>query len=340
LLKRASDIWKELLSEAPLSRQLLGRRAPGVPEDHLAFLAVGPDGSNHLLVLVPDDRVDLSRKSSRVLSVATSRYSVAGRPEADYLDVYCTDTRYNGQFALVVEDLLAALRSATQPSPVVVESVLARWRAFWRGSTGRLTDDEVLGLVGELWFMHRWLSRWDSCVLSRWNAVPNSRHDFRWPEAAVEVKTTATGRFPAVHQVSSLDQLTDPDRGSLYLFSLSLRPDDGADLSLGSLVSRMADGLVDDAISLEAFWDKLLARGLDRASLGAYSDTYRVVGQGLYVVRTGFPRLTRDDIPARVRAGICDVSYSFSLLGSGTLLVALTPEEERARRLVGALLCS
>jgi hypothetical protein len=208
-----------------------------------------------------------------------------------------------------------------------VVAALDRWQWFWGVEADRLSEQDALGLFAELWFLHRWEGGGGAAV-DAWTASAGSRHDFQWTARSVEVK--ATGRRAdgaVVHRIQHLDQLADPEQGTLFLFSVRVVRDELARNTLPDLVDRVTDGLRGDGPAKELFARKLGERGYSPAFRRLHETPYRILGEHMYSVRPGFPRLTLDSFASGLPEGIGDVSYVLDMAACGEWLVATRPEE-------------
>src|SRR5206468_1055262 len=97
-------------------------------------------------------------------------------------------------------------------------------------------------------FLEFWLAPVTSVVMETWRGPFGDRHDFKWPTASVEVKSTRVrSDGSASHTISALDQLEDPESGTLYLFSLKVTPDPIGAHSLQGSATRIRESLRTDA---------------------------------------------------------------------------------------------
>lgn len=312
-----------------------GRRATGLPHDKPVYLAVDGRGHRHLLIHVPDGTTPVSQRETRSLEVATSRFQVGPNPEALYVDLTCIDSTQHPTFSAVAQDLLRSLRTSSGPLRDSILNALARWRAFWSAKATGLSREDALGLFGELWFMRRWLGPVNAQVVERWQATEGARHDFQWPSASVEVKTTATRTAgESVHQIGSLDQLADPEQGQLFLFSLQACDDALATNTLHTLVEGLAADLQNDFQALTSLNEKLATRGYTPADKQAACRTLRVLAERLYRVGEGFPRLVRSTFqPTGLPAGVLDVGYAIDLAACRQWQIAISPTDAGASAL-------
>ncbi len=219
-LDELESLWSVLPLPGP-SDGISGRRAAGLPVDRPVYLAVDGRGRRHLLIQVPEGTTPVTQRETRSLEISTARFQVGANPEAVYVDLVCTDSAQHATFSAIAQDLIRTLQSSAGPMRDAIINALARWRAFWSSKATGMSREDALGLFGELWFLRRWLGTVNANVLSCWQATLAARHDFQWSSASVEVKTATTQSASApVHQIVSLEQLDDPERGQLYLFSL------------------------------------------------------------------------------------------------------------------------
>src|SRR5207249_477078 len=159
--------------------------------------------------------------------------------------------------------------------------------------------------------------------------------DFQWPAASVEVKTAATRiAGEPVHQIVSLDQLTDPEQGQLFLFSLHVCDDTLAANTLHSLVQGLVTELQNDFQGLALLNDELAARGYSPDDRLAPARALRIIGERLYRVAEGFPRIVRSSFQhGNLPIGVLDVAYTVDLSACQEWLEASTPTDPAAAAL-------
>src|SRR5262249_9615836 len=145
---------------------------------------------------------------------------------------------------------------------------------------------------GELWFMLRWMGPVTNNVIERWQGPLGARHDFQWETSSVEVKTATGGSRGVVHEISSLEQLDNPESGSLYLFSLTASDDALGSNTLPILIEQISSEIEYDEEAKRAFFEKLARIGYNPAHAERYDRKLRIVREELYRVHGSFPRLT------------------------------------------------
>lgn len=313
--------WRSLAT--PDSVQQLA--AAAIPGDDV-WVAIDHEGQRHLLLRVPNG-TEAPPTVTRGLRVTVARHQVLGGDPADYLDLVCLANELTVTFTAVAADIGAeAGAAAPEHRLTAVVSALGRWQWFWGIEADRLSEQDALGLFAELWFLQRWAGGGETAV-DAWTASAGSRHDFQWPEGSVEVK--ATGRRAdgaVVHRIQHLDQLADPEEGPLYLFSLRVVRDELAHNTLPGLVDRVTEGLRGNARPKEEFARKLGLRGYSPAFRRHHETPYRVLGEYMYRVGPGFPRLTLATFDNDLPAGIGNVSYVLDMAACDDWLIATSPE--------------
>jgi hypothetical protein len=239
----------------------------------------------------------------------------------------CTDSGQHYTFAAIAQDLIRSIRQTPGLHRDSILSALARWRAFWTVRVGDMSREDALGLFGELWFLRRWLGTVNAVAVNHWQATYSARHDFQWASASVEVKTATTqSAGPPIHRIASLEQLSDPEQGQLYLFSLQVCEDALATNTLHSLVTALTVELEVDFQALSEFNNKLAARGYSPADQQAPARKLRILSERLYRIDDAFPRFTRTSfLPAGLPAGIVGMEYLLDLTACEDWLVAKQP---------------
>ncbi len=310
---------------ANLDRPNKGLSAQLHPESHDVWLALDERGRRHLLVRATDAEVGRVLISTHGLKAETVEISVEGGALDVWADIACVDSSLNQTFVAVATDLVADTAAADTPLEAV-ERTLRTWRWFWGVDTSTLSEASALGLFGEMWFLDRWAPFPDA--VEAWHGPTGVRHDFSGPSVSVEVKATSShGTGAPRHGIATLDQLDDPDNGSLYLFSLQAIPEPSAGNTLASIIGRLRARLTDRPDLLDSLDRRLALAGWSPATADQLRTAYRVAAERLYSVGDRFPRLTRASFVGGLQAGIDDVSYSVDLAVCAEWLVATTPDQ-------------
>jgi hypothetical protein len=280
----------------------------------------------------PEDDL-LSDNRSRGITVTVKNLHVKGAlvnlSTERYIDIRLKDESEKEIFDIIGYQIALLLKDRKKSRSESVRSVLAKWRHFWGTvSANLLTKEEIVGLFSELWFISRWILPFSSkSSLRGWRGPYGGRNDFEWEKVSVEVKGTTVmeGRK---HWVNGLDQLSPPENGRLYLFSLKLREEDGAANTLLSVIKSCLDSISDD-VDLQEFMERSLAvSGYSPAHDDVYDKIrFRVIDEALYEVKGRFPRIVPASFPYGQPDGVERLEYQINLEGYSDLIVSKIPRQ-------------
>lgn len=320
--------WQRLSGAPPTTTGLLARLAfPGRRRDlHIATDCLR---RRHLLVELPAQEAPYAERISKGLSVSTIEMDVGGGALGRFIDIACLEVTGQDALDLVAKEIADALDSgAASPRRTVVKGVLAHWRRFWSGVPLGLSEEARIGLIGELWFLLRWLAPavGGEMAIDAWRGPFKARTDFQALGISVEVKTTSSlgGR----HVINGLEQLQTFPGEEFYLFSLCLREERSASDSLASLIGEVRSTLESKPEALDKFEDGLAASGVVPDHMPIYAEQkYRLRSATLFRVTDGFPRLVPESLVAkRLPAGVAGVHYEIEPGVASELRVADKPE--------------
>ena len=289
-------------------------------------------GRRHLLLPVPSDNTETVDFETRGLIATVRQLHLDEGPDGTWADIGCLDGGSADAFAALGRELDEQLTIRQDDALTVVSDVLERWRRFWleAASPGMLDAAAEVGLIGELWFLLRWLGT--AASVRHWTGPLGDRHDFISGRISVEVKAARVrgGELPT-HPIAHLDQLADPVNGSLLLFSLGMARDAGGDTTLPGLVAE-AEALCRNTPHLDAWRERVHAAGWRPPHAGLYPRRFRMASQQLYRVDENFPRLIRTSFSGQQPpAGVSEVRYSVTpSVVAATHLVASEPTSARA----------
>ncbi|HLJ25669.1 MAG TPA: PD-(D/E)XK motif protein [Candidatus Angelobacter sp.] len=329
-IAETAELWTHLPPAS--ANELSGKRVPGLPAGAPVYAALDFSNHRHLLIEVPPDSPIIDIRSTHGLNVTTEELRVRDFAGATYIDLECLQSSYHRTFTALVHDLLESLTNVPDRRKAVT-ACLERWRSFWLVNQAGLSREAALGLFGELWFLARWLHPITEAKLACWQGPAGARHDFQSEAASIEVKTSATSLSSSpVHFISNIDQLSDPERGKLYLFSLHVTDDVLASNTLPSVIELITTMLATDESSLALFAKNLAAAGYSPAHADYYMRPLRIIAEELYSVDAGFPRLTRNSFRSPVPEGVQDISYCLTIAACGRWRIAAGPTENSAKQ--------
>lgn len=279
--------------------------------------AIGPEGQPRLMVPCGPGATFKGEPSNGKLSVAMSRYDVAGRKTL-FVDVMCIERALDAVFAELADEIVHRVASG-QASVDAVDGTISDFRDLLRDTQRcEIPEEKILGLIGELVVL-RSLASISPRAIEAWTGPYEQRHDFRRHKHAIEVKTSSRADSTLV-SISSCEQLSEPAGGSLVLVHLNLERAEGGQLS----VSELSSEIVASGISRQSLGEALAAMGcLDADSFEWNRLRYELEGVSGYRVAPGFPRITSEQFPeSTLPDGIESIVYSIDLRAARQFLLS------------------
>lgn len=208
----------------------------------------------------------------------------------DLLDCFCT----------FCEDLLTSTSDITDDS-IAYNTLYQRylsWKKLFRPNLGKLSEPEILGLIGELIFMRDYMIPTYGCktAIDSWTGPEKTHKDYSLSDKWFEIKTISTGK--EVVRISSIEQLDSEIDGQLYVYELERMSPSFDGLKLNAIINEIIS-LLPTSFVKDLFASKLELFGFDFSpeyDNFVYSNTSR----SCYLVNQSFPRLKRSDLPIQI----------------------------------------
>lgn len=321
------DIWKKLESESPFGERINARLA--FPDKSKKIYA-GFDSNKqrHFLIVLDENEEEYKDLQSKGFSIITRDLVVKDLKSKRYIDIICHDNLGYVIFDVMGEEIAEKLGSKN-PKEIIMD-VVSRWRNFLSKPPKELLSyQELIGLLAELWFLYYWIfPKTDELeAVNRWRGPFSSRHDFEWIGKSVEIKAT-TNVQSRTHKIHGIEQLSPPKDGRLFLFSLRLREEQGAEITLPILIDLCRERLNDNIDALSKFENILVIGGYSPIYNEEYSKfRFRIVDEKLYEVTDEFPHLDVNSFIKGVPLGVSMIEYSINLDGYDNLCIAYSPNE-------------
>lgn len=203
-------------------------------------------------------------------------------------------------FVKLCWDLMEASRDAEQPLMRLIDQYKKWQRLLQQIREGLLPASMQKGLIGEMLFLEsRIACDGEYVATTGWVGPEGSDQDFNYDRFWAEIKTTTIAGTSVA--VSSLQQLDRTDTGYLVVYFMD--PTDSVGLqsiSLDEAVNKVSSLLTDDAIKNQ-FECKLARVGYQHRDADKYhAHRYRCASNTIFAVTDGFPRLTKNCVPAEV----------------------------------------
>jgi len=317
--------WAQLRSSAVGDGDL---EIPSFPSAALAFgralrFAIGQGGAPRFLVPIEPGSPPPNLGDTRNLKFASFKGKAAGVAGL-YVDILCIDARLTSVFADFCESIAARVDGGDDPGQAV-KKALDEFRALFDAAGSRvLSEAERVGLLGELWFLEG-LAAHSPGRVEAWMGPLGQRHDFKAGNTAIEIKTASKKGVTRV-TISSIEQMSAPVEGTLYLWHPVFEPTAGGAVSIAGLLASLLDRGVDRG----ALVMRLAALNLDLDPLMKNeTQGYTFEAVTAYRVAPGFPRIALEDLGGALPAGVLSVSYDIDLGQAKPF--ALSPQEMEER---------
>lgn len=313
-----SEHWSRHLDEPATETRLRTSALPVPTPAGPVLAATDTEGNRHILVPIP-----ANQRSRRTIDGANLQVRESAiESEHDYqryLDVCTVNRRLDSLFNDLGADLLVAIESAPDRAVAAANDVLSRWRALFAPAPRALSNDQIVGLFGELLTLQTLIESSPSAT-DTWLGPLGKPHDFVSGAGDIEVKSTADPESNRT-RIHGIDQLDRIDERPLFVQWVRVRTDPTGE-SLVELALRISEA-VDDR---ELFFERLAAAGVTPADQERYPERFAVVETVTIPVKDSFPRITPDALGrVDIALPIYAVEYSIDL----PVTDALTPPKTR-----------
>lgn len=237
------------------------------------------------------------RKVKSTLAIEINQFT---SQEFNTLQFSLINDEISGLFYNFCEDLIESSRNTSQIDGYdYIINRFTQWRKLFIGNSKKLLDEnEVIGLIGEIYFLKNYLfsDYGIETALLGWSGVDKTHKDFSYDKLWYEVKTTYSSNQSI--KISSLEQLDAKNSGLLVVLSLEKMSEVYVGLKLNDIILSVRK-LLTNSNDQELFDLKLASAGYE------YNDYYDVYSYALksirfYSVNEGFPRITKSSVPNSV----------------------------------------
>ena len=204
-----------------------------------------------------------------------------------------------------------------------MDAVLEFRRLLSRNGGLLPSDDEILGLVGELLLLRRLVSAGPH-LWQGWNGPLGSARDYSWGTLDIEAKASRMAGDSRL-TVNGLDQLETEDGRDLLIHHSILTENPMGTIDAPRLVDEIREQISDP----EGFDTSLANAGyLSEQSDLWLEHRFTLHSTNIYRVSEGFPRIRSSDFPdGSLPAGVAKLRYDV-LLSNCSDFVLSTAEEE------------
>lgn len=217
--------------------------------------------------------------------VYTLRFSLENN---DLLEYFCT----------FCQDLLDSVKVTSEDESAyhTLRSRYYSWRQLFRPDNGRMTEAEIMGLIGELLFLRDYMipERGIDMALESWMGPEKTHKDFSCQQDWFEIKTISFGKESV--RISSIEQLDSDIEGALIVYELEKMSPSFDGIKINQLVNSII-ALLKNPSQRELFMAKLQLYSFEFSNendnlVFALKNTYKY-----RIDVVDFPRLHRSLLP-------------------------------------------
>jgi hypothetical protein len=166
-------------------------------------------------------------------------------------------------------------------------------KMFYNLKKDVLSENEIMGLIGELLFLHKDLAinYGMETALKAWSGSDKTHKDFSINDVWFEVKSTKSNSLTI--RINSLEQLDSDIDGFLIIYEFEKMSEEFEGYSLNNVIRDILI-LIDESLQ-DLFLEKLRNFGYN------YDDTYdkfmfRLTSSSKMIVNSDFPRIQKSDL--------------------------------------------
>lgn len=262
-----------------------------VDMEHPLSIYIGLDEQSHYALEFRGDFKPSCIKSSH--SIGIKQYT---NEDFSAIIFYLADPEMLDNFCVFCEDIINSTQSITdcKGGYNVLINRFYSWKKMFQTKRSILNQYEIMGLIGELLFLKKFMfpTYGVNLSLQAWSGRDLTHKDFSLDNYWYEVKAMSIGK-PSV-KISSLEQLSSFNEGELAIYSLEQMSSAYDGISLNKLATSIINTLIGDE-NKDSFIRTLIESGFTFDS--AYDEfVYEVVSLERYRVDNTFPKLTRKDV--------------------------------------------
>lgn len=204
-----------------------------------------------------------------------------------------------GLFYNLCLDFIESTRNiSSEGSYDYIVNRFTQWKRLFVGSSKKImSEPEVMGLIGELYFLKSFLFKKynTNTALIGWSGIDNTHKDFSYDDNWYEIKATNYNSLSV--KISSLEQLDSENDGILTVVFLEKMSEAFNGIKLNKIIMEIRELLSFN--EKEIFDNKLEKIGYD------YNDYYDIYCYSVRQVRNyrvddNFPRIKRDNLPKSI----------------------------------------
>jgi hypothetical protein len=293
MIEEMLRIWEEIerLGPSPVGLTAKVLDVKGLrPQDVL--LCINENGARGLLLRNPSGKAVLPSPGCGQLLITRQELQHGVERAESYIRIDCHAVELREPFALLSNRVVDLLAGGATASRACMDAVRDFRRLLSRAGGPLPTDEEILGLTGELLLIDR-LVRHRPDLWKGWNGPLGSTRDYSWGSVDIEVKASHLSGEPRI-TVNGLDQLEPGNCRSLFLYHSILSANPIGVVSVPDLADALRARIPDP----EAFDERLSNAGYLPEQKELWQEhRFNLHETTMYAVSDEFPRIRKSDFP-------------------------------------------
>lgn len=283
-----------------------------------AYLLKDGQGNNHFAI--ETSYTSFSAISTEGLYVVYNEIDMDNKKDIPVIQFKCAHPAFMSLFVRIINEIIS--NSDSNNFENKARSIINIWMRFLNKSRkARMDDNLVIGLIGELLFIHHLITLdiEKSLILDCWTGPDQESKDFTFDSTFIEVKASSK-TSGHIHGINGIDQLNSNDR-LLYLNSFHFTKTSGSSgLTLNKIVADLNDQHFSPAGLELMFFDKLYDYGFDKRDQDHYENIrIEISGDKFFKVDESFPKITENEFKLDFDSRISNLKYEVDLNSLNTL---------------------
>lgn len=255
-----------------------------------ALLCLGDGGTRGILLRNPGGRAPLPNPGCGRLNITRQQFQNGQGNAETYIRIDCLESDLKEPFGFLANRVVDHLVGGATPSRACMDAVLDFRRLLSRSGGPLPSQEEILGLTGELLLIDR-LTRHRPELWKGWNGPMGSACDYSWGTDDIEVKASHLSGEPRF-TVNGLDQLEPAEGHSLYLCHSILSANPIGPVCVPDLVDSILAIIQDQ----EEFSERLSHAGYLEEQKDLWLEhRFTLHEMSMYTVTDDFPRIRKSD---------------------------------------------
>ena len=259
------------------------------------------------------------------LKIRYEPFITAGTETKEYILIECSISVYLSYYIQILKEIIFEFDNSDIEMAKCVFKVISKWRHFLAEPSSRiLSEEEIVGLIGELMFLYKISEKYNDKAVEYWQAE-RGEEDFINENQIIEVKSTLKETHE--HIINGIDQLlVYPNRNKYILSLLFVKSPLENSFNLPTIIKNCENAFFHSPEIIDTFYKKLKARGYDLRDVSSYLEfNFALLTGGYFKIDEAFPKLTTFELNSPLSARISKVRYTIDMQGLNNLDFLTTP---------------